>query len=76
VFLLGLQTTACEATDPPAEDVTFHADVLPIPQTRCQDFHRPGEAQGVAVDRSKAEVLGIVAGTPPESGESLVRPET
>jgi len=28
----------------PAQDVTFHKDVEPILQARCQGCHRPGEA--------------------------------
>lgn len=32
------------ATNPLAADVTFHKDVAPILQNRCQGCHRPGEA--------------------------------
>jgi hypothetical protein len=28
----------------PAQEVTFHKDIEPILQARCQGCHRPGEA--------------------------------
>ena len=41
----------------PAKDVTFHRDVLPILQRRCQDCHRPGgpEVSGMKAPMSLVE---------------------
>jgi hypothetical protein len=41
-LLLALPLAAQDAPAPPAKP-TFHKDVLPILQKRCQDCHRPGE---------------------------------
>lgn len=38
-YVLGVLVMNCAA----AGEVTFHADVLPILQRRCQECHRPGE---------------------------------
>ena len=45
--LAGLSSAATTAAGP----VTFHKDVLPILQKRCQDCHRPGEAVPMALIR-------------------------
>jgi len=36
--------TATALLASPAQDITFHKDVEPILQARCQGCHRPGEA--------------------------------
>jgi mono/diheme cytochrome c family protein len=41
--LVGL-IAAAALVAAPAKDVTFHRDIEPILQQRCQDCHRPGEA--------------------------------
>ena len=40
--LLGLAVTAIDAASVPSR-ITYHKDVLPILQARCQGCHRPGE---------------------------------
>ena len=41
--LAVLGCIASPAAAAPAADVTFHRDVLPILQNRCQTCHRPGD---------------------------------
>src|SRR5262249_29654540 len=41
LFMLAAAATLVAA---PAKEVTFHKDIEPILQARCQGCHRPGEA--------------------------------
>jgi hypothetical protein len=43
LFLLGI-SAVCMASAAPPKEVTFHKDVEPLLQARCQNCHRPGEA--------------------------------
>src|SRR5215470_64657 len=43
LFVLGLSAVLAASAAPPKE-VTFHKDVEPLLQARCQGCHRPGEA--------------------------------
>ena len=45
VFVLAAAALAAPKTEPP----TFHKDILPVLQKRCQDCHRPGEIAPMAL---------------------------
>jgi hypothetical protein len=44
LFLLGVSAVLFLSAAPPPKEVTFHKDVEPLLQARCQTCHRPGEA--------------------------------
>ena len=43
-LLLSLSTCLALTAAPAAREITFHKDVEPVLQARCQGCHRPGEA--------------------------------
>src|SRR5437667_11358355 len=44
LYLLGICASFAISAAPPPKVVTFHKDVEPVLQARCQSCHRPGEA--------------------------------
>ena len=49
LFAITLTLAACASAATTTGPLTFHKDVLPILQKRCQECHRPGEAVPMAL---------------------------
>lgn len=61
VALVSVAAAACSSSPPPPKEATFHADVAPILQSRCQSCHNPsGVAPMALVTYDDAKTYGRI----------------